>query len=305
MFKPPPPPPRAVTKKKAPGSAKKSDTPRRKRAATGPDGAPTPKKPRPRPKKGAKNQLSQAELLPITDGFSSADQASTLTANDAADHVALAALSAATSSEQAPNGHASEAPKNNTASLNVSPEEAARRREIATNKLTEAGISPDTLTVEQFNIFSNQSPEVQKESLNMLVKYGAQRLHIVHPAKKDSPRPSASQPDAESIASGAVNPNDLANDSGCDSPAVNATAGASNGDSNTPQKVKRGTKSRVFCFNCKLSKSKVRCGYTLGGNILICRSVRKTGPLVLCVKNLDLPANIQLPRLDRESLPLL
>ncbi|OAA80877.1 Fungal transcriptional regulatory protein [Akanthomyces lecanii RCEF 1005] len=200
LFKPPPPPPRAVSKQKAPGSARKSDTPRRKRAATGADGEPVRKKPRPRPKKGAKNQLSQAELVPMTEGFASANGMTT--AIDAADHVALAALSAATTGDLVPNSGAAPQPKNNTASLNVSPEEAARRRETATNKLIEAGIDPATLNADQFSIFSNQSPEVQTESLNMLAKYGAERLHIVHPAKKDSPRLLAGQPDAESIASG-------------------------------------------------------------------------------------------------------
>ncbi|KAJ3474468.1 hypothetical protein NLG97_g9831 [Lecanicillium saksenae] len=258
LFKPPPPPPRVVAKKKAPGSAKKSDTPRRKRPATGPDGAPTPKKPRSRPKNGAKNQLSHAELVPMTEGFPSANGATTITANDAADHVALAALSAATSSEPVPKSTAPEAPKNSTASLNVSPKEAARRGEVATKKLTDAGINPATLSADQFSIFSNQSPEVQNESLNMLVKYGAERLHIVHPAKKDSPRPTSTPPDAESIASGAVNPNRLGNDSASESAEPVGAAAASNGTSKTPQKAKAGTKSRVFCFNCKLSISKAR-----------------------------------------------
>ncbi|OAQ96876.1 hypothetical protein LLEC1_04844 [Akanthomyces lecanii] len=256
LFKPPPPPPRAVSKKKAPGSAKKSDTPRRKRAATGADGAPAPKKPRSRPKKGAKNQLSQAELVPMTEGFASPNGATT--AIDAADHVALAALSAATAEDPVPSSSAAPQQKNNTASLNVSPEEAVRRRETATNKLTEAGIDPATLNADQFSIFSNQSPEVQAESLKMLAKYGAERLHIVHPAKKDSPRPPASQPDADSMASGSVNPNRLANDSASDNFGPDNSAAETKGapKKKTPQKAKAGAKSRVFCFNCKLSKSK-------------------------------------------------
>ncbi|ATY60980.1 Fungal transcriptional regulatory [Cordyceps militaris] len=252
LFKPPPPPPRAVTKKKAPGSAKKSDTPRRKRAATGADGEPTPKRPR-RPKKGAKNQLSQAELVPITEGFPSTNgNGTTVTAIDAADHAALAALSVATAGEALPNNGTTGAAKNNTASLNVSPEEAARRRETATKKLVEAGIDPDTLNADQFSIFSNQSPEVQNESLNMLVKYGAERLHIVHPPKKDSPRPAGSQPDAESIASGSVNPNRIANHSASENVEEDASGAEANGASETPRKAKRGTKSRC-------SKEKPTC----------------------------------------------
>lgn len=191
----------------------------------------------------------------MTEGFPSAN-GTTTTAMDAADHVALAALSVATAGESLPNSGAADQPKNNTASLNVSTEEAARRRETATKKLTEAGINPDTLNADQFSIFSNQSPEVQAESLNMLVKYGAERLHIVHPAKKNSPRPLPSQPDDESIASGSVNPNRLANDSAGDDAGADTSAAETNGASKTPQKARAGTKSRVFCFNCKLSKSK-------------------------------------------------
>lgn len=74
--------------------------------------------------------------------------------------------------------------------LNLSPSEAARRRDEANRVLSEAGINPTTLSAEQFDIFSNQSPDLQKESLAMLVKYGAERLRIVHPSK-DSNNDSA------------------------------------------------------------------------------------------------------------------
>ncbi|TQV96558.1 hypothetical protein V2A60_003053 [Cordyceps javanica] len=260
-FKPPPPPPRAVTKKKALGSAKRGDTPRdtprRKRAVTGADGELAPKKPRSRPKKGAKNQLSRAELLPMTEGFATTHaNGTTVTAMDAADHVALAALSAATATESISNNSSAETTLNNTASLNVSPAEAARRRETATKKLTEAGIDPATLNADQFSIFSNQSPEVQTESLNMLVQYGAERLHIVHPAKKDSPRPAPSQPATESMAASSVDADVGANNSAKDNAVANVSAVETNGTSKTPKKSKAGTTSRVFCFNCKLSKSK-------------------------------------------------
>lgn len=74
--------------------------------------------------------------------------------------------------------------------LNLSPSEAARRRDEATRKLSDAGIDPTTLSSEQFDIFSNQSPDLQAESLNMLIKYGAERLRIVHP-NKDTPASSS------------------------------------------------------------------------------------------------------------------
>ena len=77
--------------------------------------------------------------------------------------------------------------------LNVPPGEAARRREIANSLLTGANVDPKTLSTEQFNIFANQSPDLQKESLAMLAKYGAERLAIVHPSNREatnSPAPA-------------------------------------------------------------------------------------------------------------------
>ncbi|KAG8167914.1 hypothetical protein KVR01_003603 [Diaporthe batatas] len=78
----------------------------------------------------------------------------------------------------------------NGALLNLSPLETARRQEEASKKLRDNGIDPDTLSAEQFNIFANQSPDLQLESLAMLVKYGAERLRIVHPSKDNTPQPS-------------------------------------------------------------------------------------------------------------------
>lgn len=72
------------------------------------------------------------------------------------------------------------------AMLNLSPSEAARRSDEATRKLSESGIDPATLSKEQFDIFANQSPELQNESLAMLIKYGAERLRIVHPNKDNA-----------------------------------------------------------------------------------------------------------------------
>lgn len=71
----------------------------------------------------------------------------------------------------------------NNALLNLSPSEAARRRDEAIRRLAENGIDANTLSAEQFDIFSNQSPDLQNESLAMLIKYGAERLRIVHPNK--------------------------------------------------------------------------------------------------------------------------
>ncbi|KAK4231400.1 hypothetical protein QBC38DRAFT_451416 [Podospora fimiseda] len=86
--------------------------------------------------------------------------------------------------------------------FNLPPGETERRRDVANQLLRDADIDPATLSVEQFNIFANQSPELQKDSLAMLVKYGAERLRIVHPAKEgsstDQPTPQTS-PDPTAV----------------------------------------------------------------------------------------------------------
>lgn len=76
--------------------------------------------------------------------------------------------------------------------LNVPPGEAARRREVAIRLLSDSGLDPESLSTEQFGIFANQSPDLQKESLTMLVKYGAERLRIVHPNDAAASSTSAS-----------------------------------------------------------------------------------------------------------------
>ncbi|KAK2613909.1 hypothetical protein N8I77_000778 [Diaporthe amygdali] len=76
----------------------------------------------------------------------------------------------------------------NSALLNISPLETARRQDEASKKLRDNGVDPATLSSEQFNIFANQSPDLQMESLAMLVKYGAERLRIVHPNREDAPQ---------------------------------------------------------------------------------------------------------------------
>ncbi|RFU79303.1 atp-dependent dna helicase 2 subunit 1 [Trichoderma arundinaceum] len=158
--------------------------------------------------------------------------------------------------------------------INVSPEEAERRRNVAVVMLRDAGVDPDSLSPEQFNIFANQSPDLQKESLNMLVKYGAERLRIVHPGNKEgsaqpsaSPSPStpAPQSNIQGSSSGPVTTNELVlqtpgsankKKSRRKSQAVNDGAEEVGADPNTPRSTKkprrRGTgKSRVACFQYK------------------------------------------------------
>lgn len=127
-------------------------------------------------------------------------------------------------------------------SLNLSPSEAARRCEEANRKLRDAGIDPTTLSTEQFDIFSNQSPDLQRESLAMLVKYGAERLRIVHPNKdsNDAAPPAAAN-------DGASTPEGSTKKKKSKRKAVN--------EDGTP-KVK---KTRGKCQACTAKKMKVRC----------------------------------------------
>ncbi|CCE31487.1 uncharacterized protein CPUR_05340 [Claviceps purpurea 20.1] len=79
--------------------------------------------------------------------------------------------------------------------LNVTPEEAERRMDVALKMLAEAEIDSATLSADQLTIFANQAPNLQKESLNMLITYGAERLQIIHPNDREA-LPSAPPPAA-------------------------------------------------------------------------------------------------------------
>lgn len=81
--------------------------------------------------------------------------------------------------------------------LNLPPGEAARRRDVAIQLLSQHGLDAETLSPEQFSIFADQSPELQKESLEMLARYGAERLRIVHPGEKEGSAASETPPAPE------------------------------------------------------------------------------------------------------------
>ncbi|KAJ0367205.1 hypothetical protein COL154_003278 [Colletotrichum chrysophilum] len=162
---PPAPPPvpliPAGDKKKTPRNRKveynEDGTPKepkrkRKSAAVNEDGTPA----QPKKKRKKKSDANAAEAS--ADGAGAADS-TVMTKADAAVQSNL----------------------HSQANLNVPPAEAARRREVAIRMLSDNGVDPETLSTEQFSIFANQSPDLQKESLSMLVKYGAERLRIVHP----------------------------------------------------------------------------------------------------------------------------
>lgn len=126
--------------------------------------------------------------------------------------------------------------------LNLSPSEAARRSDEAKRKLSDGGIDPATLSQEQFDIFANQSPELQHESLAMLVKYGAERLRIVHPNKDDG---ASASPAAEN--------GDKSESSKKKKKKRPSTRTSANPD--VPPKVK---KTRGACQACKAKK--LKCG---------------------------------------------
>lgn len=113
----------------------------------------------------------------------------------------------------------------------ISAAEAARRREVAAKLLSDNNIDASTLSAHQFSVLSNQAPELQKRSIEMLVKYGAESLRIVQPTTKNAGKTSFHPTDNEPSAAPVL----------------------------TPKSGKRQrTKSRVICFNCKASKSRVK-----------------------------------------------
>lgn len=111
--------------------------------------------------------------------------------------------------------------------LVLSPGEAEKRRGLAISLLTEHGIDPASLSDDQFNVFAHQSQELQKESLAMLVEYGAERLRIIHSSASQS---------AEASASSGTQPPDSTTPSEQDNVAGEATNRVSPSGKETPQK---------------------------------------------------------------------
>lgn len=175
-FKPPPrplPPQKTAEAKSAkdPNAPKTPKTPRTptvpkapkapKTPKTGPDGKPKEKKKRastagedsvPRKRKKKNDGNPQSTNNESTSLFVDSD------------HPAYDSTPAATSNA----GSASTGPSNAQAAAasasavfpNVSASEAARRKDVAMKLLTEAGVDPASLSVDQFSIFANQSPEL-------------------------------------------------------------------------------------------------------------------------------------------------
>ncbi|KAF5665939.1 ATP-dependent DNA helicase 2 subunit 1 [Fusarium circinatum] len=145
--------------------------------------------------------------------------------------------------------------------VNVSAAEAARRKEAATTMLSNAGVDPTSLSPEQFGIFANQAPELQRESLNMLVKYGAERLRIVHPGNKEgSTQAGSSTQSSQTTSTGPRTTKELVPQSSAQSNAntdtETAVAQAADDTSTPKRKRKKMGKSRTACFPCKARKTK-------------------------------------------------
>lgn len=141
---------------------------------------------------------------------------------------------------------------------NITAVEAARRKDAANRMLSDAGVDPATLSSEQFSIFANQSPELQKDSLAMLVKYGAERLRIVQPTTGTAgQQTTAATPSTQSSAHGAVTTKELVpqpRNSLPNTPEGGKQQGLTDSAGNSSRKM---AKSRLACFQCKERRVKV------------------------------------------------
>jgi hypothetical protein len=140
--------------------------------------------------------------------------------------------------------------------LNLPPGEAARRREVAIKLLSDSNLDPKTLSAEQFNIFANQSPELQRDSLAMLIKYGAERLRIVHP-NKDGVTSGQSTPSKQNTPGPAEASPQSAKSKKARNVSEVGSTGAANGQGS---EVAEGSKRKRICDNCRIKryKGKVR-----------------------------------------------
>lgn len=156
--------------------------------------------------------------------------------------------------------------------FHVSLNEAARRLTIARKMLNDAGVDPNSLSTDQMNIFSNQSPDLQKDSVAMLAKYGAERLQIIHPANKEKPNSKSDStstspmPTTHATPSGPMTTKELAphtqnpgQKSGCKQKSTAKAAEGENPTAGLPPSKSKWTpgKLRVVCLSCK--SRKVKC----------------------------------------------
>ncbi|KAK4236974.1 hypothetical protein C8A03DRAFT_45098 [Achaetomium macrosporum] len=271
LLAPPPPPPveplvrtparglRQLKPAKEPGQPRepKLKTPRSSKKRTGENGVPDgegsqPKKRRKKQDATALPGFGVIVLPPEMPGALPVGDTSARQLYDTQAETAEAAQPSGSSSY--PEGHVGAAAHDGSAGnsevhssiLQLPPGEAARRRDVAIKLLNDNYIDPKTLSVEQFNIFANQSPELQQDSLAMLIKYGAERLRIVHPNRAGS---SSAQ----------------------STPNKHNTSGAAGGtpQSGKPKKSRKsdvgtsdaaeGSKRKRMCDNCRIKKYKDKC----------------------------------------------
>lgn len=142
--------------------------------------------------------------------------------------------------------------------FSVTPEEASRRQQVARVLLSESGVNPGSLSTDQMNIFSNQSPELQRDSVTMLAKYGAERLQIIHPSNKDkSASSNTSIQTTQATPSGPMTTKELAPETLKSGRKRKSTTKASAESIDTPSKsAKKMGKSRLACLACKSRKVK-------------------------------------------------
>ncbi|KAK0375069.1 hypothetical protein CLIM01_07561 [Colletotrichum limetticola] len=177
--------------------SKKAKTPRkRKSEALKADGTPV----EPKPKRKRKSEALNPDGTPIQPKKRKRKSEAAKDAQAAGDTT----NGEATTTVQTKADAAVQSGVHSHAVLNVPPGEAARRREVAIRLLSDSGLDPESLSTEQFSIFANQSPDLQKESLAMLVKYGAERLRIVHPNDAAASSTSASPTPQQGTAQAAV-----------------------------------------------------------------------------------------------------
>ncbi|OLN97357.1 hypothetical protein CCHL11_01052 [Colletotrichum chlorophyti] len=239
-------PPAAPREPLIPPGGKPKKTPRRRKSEVNHDGPPSQSK---RKRKSEQN----------IDGTPSQPNKKRKQVSEAGAGGATSADEEATASAPTKADTAVQSDIHSHAVLNVPPAEAARRREVAIRLLSDSGVDAESLSTEQFSIFANQSPDLQKESLTMLMKYGAERLRIVHP--NDAAASSTTIPQQPTAQLGA---------------GVNTLAAAS--ESPTPGKRKRSRKSNLADSDAELELTPAPAGTPLRqisrGSCIACRKSR-------------------------------
>lgn len=252
------PPPRPVPEPPVESTETPKKTPRKRKSAAAPDG---------QQETDANGQLKKTPRKRKSEAEADGGQAPKRRKkkSDAGDKAPEApmgeASGTANGTAQSKADHAVESGVHAGTLLNVPPAEAARRRETAIRLLSDSGVDPETLSADQFAIFANQSPDLQKESLAMLVQYGAERLRIVHPSNATAAA-GASSADATPLRSpqseNSIAPPQANTDT---PPSGKKRVRKSKGGEDTPagKKAPKPKVSRGACSLCRGQKVKASC----------------------------------------------